>query len=80
MPILSDEIWLHHAVAKSHDAELADSIVLFEGSLEQVVDAICELPADDQKRITISLPDRVSEPFGFGAEMIPVLAREWLGS
>ena len=79
MAIIPDAIWLEHAVATSHPRP-DERIIVAEGSLEQVVDAICELSAHDQKRIAISLPNRGAEPFGFDAAMIPVLTREWLGS
>lgn len=57
-----------------------DRVIVAEGSLEQVIDVICELPPYDQTKVTISLPNRGAEPFGFDATMIPVLIREWLGS
>lgn len=79
MAITPDAIWLEHAVATSHP-QPDDRIIVAEGSLEQVVDVISELPPYDQTRISISLPNRGAEPFGFNTAMIPALIREWLGS
>ena len=79
MAIIPDAIWLEHAVAMSHP-QPDNRVIVAEGSLEQVIDVICELPPYDQTKVTISLPNRGAEPFGFDAAMIPVLIREWLGS
>ena len=79
MAIIPNAIWLEHAVATRH-LRPDDRIIVAEGSLEQVVDAICELPPHDQKKITISLPNRDARPFGFEGDMISVLRLEWLGS